>query len=134
MVALNPTRNLAAPAAIEAVLDRPCPVCSATLGETINMVTGDLLSRLLGPETRTAVHFLDEAWVAREKGAAAGGVVEFVSTNDLVTSAFLCASRADLAFMVVNPPPWFRFAGELMCSSSCISPWELKHLTLNPKH
>jgi hypothetical protein len=34
-----------------------------TLGNIINMVSGTLLSKLLGPESKTAMHVLDEAWV-----------------------------------------------------------------------
>jgi hypothetical protein len=87
-------------------MDCPCPILNAPLGNIINMLTGMLLSKLLGPRSKTAMHFVDEAWIAREKRAAeAGGVVKFVSTNDVVTSAFMRATRADMAMMVVNPQP-----------------------------
>jgi hypothetical protein len=71
VVALNPTRNLGAPAAIEEAMGRPCPFLNPKLGNIINILTGMLLSKLLGPRTKTAMHFVDAAWVAREKHAAA---------------------------------------------------------------
>jgi hypothetical protein len=91
VVALNPTRVLHAARAIDAakgtrVADQglPDPYQGVVI---LRILTGMLLSKLLGPKTKTAMYLVDDAWVAREKRvAAAEGLVKFVSTNDLVTS------------------------------------------------
>jgi len=107
VVALNPERSIAAPLAIESAMGgnpNACMISSPPVGFILKFVTGIILSKLLGPRTTTAMYFIEDAWVAREKSSAASSSpgVEFVSTNDVVTSAFLRATRADLALMAVN--------------------------------
>ncbi|KAJ1482614.1 hypothetical protein T484DRAFT_1803376 [Baffinella frigidus] len=105
VVPLNTTRNFAAPMAIESAMGHCEDVGESTrqLGFILRFATSILLSKLLGANRKQGMCFLDDAWVAREKrAAAAGGLVEFVSTNDVVTSTFLRASRADEAWMAVN--------------------------------
>ena len=102
VVALNPNRNFNARAAIESAFGR-CMFNDPDPGFVFNFFNEMLLSKLLGPGTKTAMYFLDEEWIAREKRAAtAGGSVQFVSTNDVVTCTFLRATRASLPVMFVD--------------------------------
>ena len=83
-------------------LQRPAP------GLLISLVASMAAGKVVGPSCEVGVWHVDEAFVARKKAAAAAargeeeGGVEWVSTNDVITSTLLAASGADVGTMDVN--------------------------------
>ena len=71
VIALNPTRNLDAPLAIDSAIGCACRMSEPPLGFWLNLLPGIMRSKLFGAKAKTAVYLVDEAWVARQKRAAA---------------------------------------------------------------
>ena len=102
--ALEPKRNVDVPKKAETAmggdggfLAKPRP------GLLLSLISAGLVGGIVGPKCAVALHLVDNAYVARRKAEAGREEgVQYVSTNDVVTSEVLVAAGSGLGLMDVN--------------------------------
>jgi len=100
MKALNPIRKRDFPTALEAALGKAEYAFPGSAGYMCNA----LANMIFGATPKIRAHFIDKGKVAaaKAKEQAVGGPVPFVSTNDVVTSAFGKITRANVLEMAID--------------------------------
>ena len=100
--ALSPVRKQELAARIlEATGGEPSLMAASPPGFLMRFVGGMLRNKLL-PATESLGFVVDPAWIEERKGASRGDDVPYVSTNDVITSAFFRACEPDCASMTIN--------------------------------
>jgi hypothetical protein len=99
MKVLNPVRKSGFTESLKTTLGRKeydFPMCAGYICNAIG-------NMMFGPKPKIHAHFIDKEKVAAVKAKeAAGGPVPFVSTNDIVTSAFGKLTRTNVLEMAIN--------------------------------
>lgn len=98
MKALNPIRKPGFGDALKAAVGKAEYGFPGTAGYMCNAI-GNMM---FGSKPKIRAHFIDKAKVAAAKAQEAGGSVPFVSTNDVVTSAFGKLVRANVLEMAID--------------------------------
>jgi len=97
---LDPARKFHIPAKMVAAMnDERSLLQQASPGFLFRFITAQI-KNAVAPSTHCHAFYIDEDWVARAKRDADG--VDFVSTNDCITSEFCSLLNCDVALMAIN--------------------------------
>ena len=100
--ALSPVRKQELAARIlEATGGEPSLMAASPPGFLLRFVGGMLRNKLF-PATESLGFVVDPAWIEGRKAASRGDDAPYVSTNDVITSAFFRACEPDCASMTIN--------------------------------
>jgi hypothetical protein len=102
VVALNATRSTAAPNAITKAMGSEKSLMKSPPVGFIARFTYGAIRNMLSKKTRAVGFLVSKDFVAAEKRGVATTAGGFVSTNDILVSAFCNALRCDVAMMAIN--------------------------------